>query len=109
MFIGSGRLAGNYSLITFFQRVSKLCCLAHPLILFITEEIWQKLKPLAGVSGETILWAPYPQAQESKIDQAASADIEWLKAVILGVRNIRGEMNISPAKKLPVYFYNGSA
>jgi len=83
--------------------------LAHPLIPFITEEIWQKLKPLAGVSGETIMWAPYPQADESKIDSAASADIEWLKAVILGVRNIRGEMNISPAKKLPVYFYNGSA
>ena len=83
--------------------------LAHPLIPFITEEIWQKLKPLAGVSGETILWAPYPKADDRKIDPAASADIEWLKAVILGVRNIRGEMNISPAKKLALYFYNGSA
>ncbi len=83
--------------------------LAHPLMPFITEEIWQKIKSLAGVSGETIMLAPYPHADDSKIDSDAVADIEWLKAVILGVRNIRGEMNISPAKKLPVFFYNGSA
>ncbi|WP_347332536.1 valine--tRNA ligase [Marinimicrobium locisalis] len=82
--------------------------LAHPLMPFITEEIWQKIKTLAGASGETIMLAPYPVADDTKIDDAASADIEWLKAVILGVRNIRGEMNISPAKKLPLFFYNGS-
>ncbi|MDQ2077195.1 valine--tRNA ligase [Marinimicrobium sp. ABcell2] len=83
--------------------------LAHPLMPFITEEIWQKIKPLAGVSGETIMLVPYPKADESKIDHAAISDIEWLQAVILGVRNIRGEMNISPAKKLPLFFLNGSA
>ncbi|UZJ46194.1 valine--tRNA ligase [Marinimicrobium sp. C6131] len=82
--------------------------LAHPLMPFITEEIWQKIKDLAGARGETIMLAPYPVADERKIDADASADIEWLKAVILGVRNIRGEMNISPAKKLPLFFYNGS-
>ena len=82
--------------------------LAHPLMPFITEEIWQKIKELAGAQGETIMLAPYPVADESKVDADASADIEWLKAVILGVRNIRGEMNISPAKKLPLFFYNGS-
>ncbi|MGD8174368.1 valine--tRNA ligase [Marinimicrobium sp. ARAG 43.8] len=83
--------------------------LAHPLMPFITEEIWQKIKGLAGASGDTIMLAPYPSPDDSKVDAAASADIEWLKSVILGVRNIRGEMNISPAKKLPLYFYNGSA
>ncbi len=82
--------------------------LAHPLMPFITEEIWQKIKELAGAQGETIMLAPYPVADEGKVDAEASADIEWLKAVILGVRNIRGEMNISPAKKLPLFFYNGS-
>jgi len=82
--------------------------MAHPLMPFITEEIWQKIKELAGAQGETIMLAPYPVADGSKIDADASADIEWLKAVILGVRNIRGEMNISPAKKLPLFFYNGS-
>jgi valyl-tRNA synthetase len=52
--------------------------------------------------------APYPIADPSKIDNAATSDIEWLKSVILGVRNIRGEMNISPSVKLPLYFANGS-
>ncbi len=83
--------------------------LAHPLMPFITEEIWQKIKPLAGISGETIMQARYPEANESKIDQQSLKDVEWLQAVILAVRNIRGEMNISPAKDLPVLFKNGSA
>ncbi len=83
--------------------------LTHPLMPFNTEEIWQKIKDLAGVAGETIMLAPYPEPDESKIDAGAISDIEWLKAVILGVRNIRGEMNISPAKKLPLYFSQGSS
>ena len=83
--------------------------LTHPLMPFITEEIWQKIKPLAGATGETIMLARYPVAQEEKIDQQALKDVEWLQSVILGVRNIRGEMNISPAKDLQVLFKNGSA
>ncbi len=83
--------------------------LIHPLMPFISEEIWQKIKPLAGVTGETIMHARYPIADENKIDQQALKDVEWLQAVILGVRNIRGEMNISPAKDLNVLFKNGSA
>lgn len=82
--------------------------LTHPLMPFISEEIWQKIKPLAGVNGETIMHAHYPVADDSKIDQQALKDVEWLQAVILGVRNIRGEMNISPAKDLNVLFKNGS-
>ena len=83
--------------------------LAHPLMPFITEEIWQKVKELAGTSGETIMHAPYPVADLAKIDDSALADIEWLKTVIIGVRNIRGEMNIAPSVKLPLYFANGNA
>ncbi len=56
----------------------------------------------------TIMLAPYPQADESLIDEQALADVEWLKGVIVGVRNIRGEMNISPAKAIPLYFQNGN-
>jgi valyl-tRNA synthetase len=82
--------------------------LTHPFMPFITEEIWQKIKPLAGATGETIMLAQFPIADESKIDQQALKDVEWLQAVILGVRNIRGEMNISPAKDLNVLFKNGS-
>ncbi|MCV6627790.1 MAG: class I tRNA ligase family protein, partial [Cellvibrionaceae bacterium] len=82
--------------------------LAHPLMPFITEEIWQRIKDLAGADGETIMLAPYPVADTSKIDQQALADIDWVKGVVIGIRNIRGEMNISPAKDLPLYFANGS-
>ena len=85
--------------------------LAHPMLPFITEEIWQNIAPLAGVelnpAGDTIMLQRYPEADSSQVDQDALADIEWLKAVIIGVRNIRGEMNISPAKALPIYMTKG--
>jgi len=74
---------------------------------FITEEIWQTVAPLAGVSGDTIMLQPYPVADDSVIDKIANADIEWLKGVIVGVRNIRGEMNIPPGKALSVLLKNG--
>ena len=82
--------------------------LAHPFMPFITEEIWQRVAPLAGTSGDTIMHQPYPLAETDKIDPQAEADIEWLKGAILGIRNIRGEMNISPAKQINVLFANGS-
>ena len=74
--------------------------LAHPFMPFITEEIWQRIAPMAGKSGPTIMLQPWPEADDSRIDAAAEGDIEWLKALILGVRNIRGEMNVSPGKEL---------
>ena len=83
--------------------------LAHPLMPFITEEIWQKIKSLAGAEGDTIMLARYPMADENKIDSEATADIEWLKAVIVGVRNIRGEMNIAPGKPVPLFMQHGQA
>jgi valyl-tRNA synthetase len=82
--------------------------LAHPLMPYITEEIWQRVNTLAGQSGDTIMLAPYPIADHDKVDQGALKDVEWLKRIILGVRNIRGEMQISPAIKLPLYFANGT-
>ncbi|SBS38642.1 Valine--tRNA ligase [Marinomonas spartinae] len=82
--------------------------LAHPMMPFLTEEIWQRVAPLAGVEGETIMLASYPEAEEAKKDAQSEADVEWLKGVIEGVRNIRGEMNIAPSKPLDVLFRNGS-
>lgn len=76
--------------------------LAHPFMPFITEEIWQSIRGLAGKSGDTIMLQPYPVADEAKIDTQAEADIEWLKAFINGIRNIRAEMNINPGKPLDV-------
>jgi len=81
--------------------------LAHPLIPFITEEIWQRVAPLAGREGATIMLQAYPRSDASKVDTGAEADIEWLQGVIVGVRNIRGEMNISPGVELPVLLRNG--
>ena len=86
--------------------------LAHPMLPFITEEIWQNIAPLAGISikpeGDTIMLQPYPVSDPSQVDTRADADIEWVKNVIVGVRNVRGEMNISPAKVLPIYLARGN-
>jgi valyl-tRNA synthetase len=81
--------------------------LAHPFMPYITEEIWQKVAPLAGTFGPTIMTQSFPVCDESKIDESTLADIEWLKGVIVGVRNIRGEMDISPAKTIPALLHNG--
>jgi len=67
---------------------------------FITEEIWQRIAPAAGVPGETIMLAPWPRASDYIADAAATTDVDWMKGVILGLRQIRGEMDISPAKRL---------
>ena len=83
--------------------------LAHPFMPFITEEIWQRIAPLAGIEGKTIMLQPWPVANEERIDPAAEDDIEWLKALMLGTRNIRGEMNIGPGKPLPLFLKNVSA
>jgi len=74
---------------------------------FITEEVWQTVAPLAGKTGDTIMLQPYPQADAGAVDKAANADIEWLKGVIVGVRTIRGEMNIPPGKALDIILRNG--
>jgi valyl-tRNA synthetase len=83
--------------------------LAHPFMPFITEEIWQRLAPMAGKSGATIMLQPYPVGDSTLIDPQAEGDIEWLKEVMLAVRNIRAEMNIGPGQPLPLYLSNTSA
>ena len=84
--------------------------LAHPMMPYISEEIWQRVAPLAGVymgEGATIMLQSWPETDESKIDDQASLDIEWLKGVIIAVRNIRAEMNIAPGKPLDVLLTKG--
>ncbi len=94
------------TLLTVLEAILRL---AHPVIPFITEEIWQRVAPLVGIEGETIMLQPYPEMDERKIDRQATSDIEWLMAAILGVRKIRSGMNIPPSKPLPVLLQNGSA
>ena len=88
--------------------------LAHPFMPFITEEIWQRIKAQAGVSqgekqGETIMLQAWPVANDSRIDAAAEDDIEWVKQLMLGLRQIRGEMKISMAKRIDIILQNASA
>jgi len=83
--------------------------LAHPFMPFITEEIWQRIKAQAGVQGETLMLQPWPVANESRIDAAAEGDIEWVKQLMLGVRQIRGEMKISMAKRIDIIVANAGA
>ncbi|MDP5054972.1 MAG: valine--tRNA ligase, partial [Congregibacter sp.] len=81
----------------------------HPLMPYITEEIWQSVAPLAGASGPTIMLQDFPREDLSRVDDHAIADIEWLKSFALALRTIRGEMNIPPGKRLPVLLRAGGA
>ena len=83
--------------------------LAHPMLPFITEEIWQSIAPLANIDGDTIMQRPYPKADPALINLEAESDIEWLKSVIVGIRSLRAQMNISPAKLLSVVLEKGGA
>ncbi|HHC73216.1 MAG TPA: valine--tRNA ligase, partial [Thiotrichales bacterium] len=94
----------RHTLVTVLEALLRL---AHPLIPFITEEIWQRVAPLAGVEGETIMLQPWPESRESAIDEAAESDLEWVKQVIVGVRQIRSGMNIDPRRPLPILLADG--
>ncbi|UDM37614.1 valine--tRNA ligase [Acinetobacter haemolyticus] len=80
--------------------------LAHPLMPYLTEEIWQTLAPKLGITGETIMLAQYPTADESLMNDQAEADMQWLQGLIGAVRNIRGEMGLGNARLLPVLLQN---
>jgi valyl-tRNA synthetase len=93
---------------TLIDTLETILRLLHPLMPFITEEIWQQVAERAGIDGETIMFAPYPQPDDDAADAAAVADIDWVRLFILGIRQIRGEMDISPGKALPVLLQHAS-
>ncbi|MGB1109244.1 MAG: valine--tRNA ligase [Gammaproteobacteria bacterium] len=82
--------------------------LIHPIMPFITEEIWQSVAPLAGKQGPSIMLQPFPQADDTQIDPEAEAEMRWAMDFIRGVRNIKGEMNIAPGKPVPVLLANAT-
>ena len=80
----------------------------HPLMPFITEEIWQKVAPLAGRAGPSVMLAPYPLAADYPRDESAEKDIGWVQQFVLAVRQIRSEMTIVPSRRIPVLLRGAS-
>ncbi|MDR0782086.1 MAG: valine--tRNA ligase [Pseudomonadales bacterium] len=98
--------ATRYTLLHILEQSLRL---AHPLMPFITEAIWLKAAPLCGIQGDTLMLQRYPEADASAQRPEVEAEIAWLQRVILALRNIRGELNISPAKAMTALFGKGSA
>jgi valyl-tRNA synthetase len=99
------RRGARHTLLTVLEQTLRL---AHPFIPFMTEEIWQQVPTSIRGDGETIMLEAFPEADLSLINPEAEGDVRWIKAIVTGIRNIRGEMDISFAKPIPVLFSNGS-
>lgn len=95
----------RYTLVSVLETLLRLL---HPIMPFITEEIWQKISVLAGKKTASIMLEPYPQTNPQYYDDQAVAELEWLKNIIVAIRTIRSEMNIAPGKFLPVLFRKGT-
>jgi valyl-tRNA synthetase len=100
--------AANAARFVLLSILEKSLRLMHPFMPYITEEVWQRIAPLLHIEGDSIMLQPYPTPDASNQDAEAEASIEWVKGVIVGVRNIRGEMNISPAKTIRVFLRSES-
>lgn len=95
----------RHTLVTVLEGLLRL---AHPIIPFITETIWQRVKVLKGIDADTIMLQPFPAYGAALADDAAASDTEWLKQTIVAVRNIRAEMNIAPSKPLALLLRHAS-
>ncbi len=96
----------RHTLLTVLESTLRL---AHPFLPFITEEIWQQIPGSIRGPGTTVMLGQYPEPEPDLIDENAIKDVAWIKKVVTGVRNIRGEMDISIAKAIPILFHNGDA
>ncbi|WP_145573929.1 valine--tRNA ligase [Yersinia mollaretii] len=94
---------------TLIEVLEALLRLAHPIMPYITETIWQRVKTLKGITADTIMLQPFPEYDASQVDEKALSDLEWIKQTIIAVRNIRAEMNIAPGKPLDVMLRGASA
>ena len=95
----------RHTLVTILEELQRLM---HPIMPFITEEIWQRVAPLTGkhTEGATIMLQAFPEFDADKVDAQSMQDLEWVKKFIVAVRNIRGEMDISPSKPISILLKN---
>ena len=93
---------------TLIRTLETILRLVHPITPFISEELWQKVAPVAGRSGPSVSIAAYPVSQPERIDAPAEAHVAKLKTLVDACRNLRGEMSVSPATKLPLYVLGDS-
>ncbi|MGN6513209.1 MAG: valine--tRNA ligase [Lysobacteraceae bacterium] len=95
---------------TLLYVLERLLCLLHPLIPFVTEELWRQVAPRLGIDEATIMLRPYPQAGDVAGDFArAEADVEWLQAMVSTLRRIRSELNVAPSKQVVLLWQGGDA
>jgi valyl-tRNA synthetase len=106
---GSDKAAADSTRHTLLTVLEALLRALHPIIPFITEEIWHEVAPKLGIAGDSISTQAYPRTSDYAVDASAEAETEWLKAVVSSVRRIRSEMNIAPGKTIPLLFVAGNA
>jgi valyl-tRNA synthetase len=107
---GDDALAADSTRHTLLYVLERLLSLLHPLVPFVTEELWQSVAPRLGIAETTIMRRPYPQAGDfAPPDGAAEADVEWLKAMVTTLRRVRSELNVPPAKLVTLLLQGGDA
>jgi valyl-tRNA synthetase len=108
---GDDAIAANSTRHTLLYVLERLLSLLHPLVPFVTEELWQQVAPKLGVAEKTIMLRPYPQASDfaGQDYAAAEGDVEWLKAMVTSLRRIRSELNVAPSKTVPLLLADAGA
>ncbi len=100
------KAAIRYTLVDVLDCILRL---AHPIIPFITDSIWQSVKSFSNAEGTSLMRQPYPQVDTQMLDQTVEQQMNWLQQVIVAIRTIRSEMNISPKKQVPLHIQHATA
>ena len=107
---GEGRAAADSTRHTLLYVLERLLALLHPLVPFVTEELWQQVAPRLGLPAGSIMVQRYPEPGDIQVDDQAraEADVEWLKAMVSAIRRVRGELNVPPSKQVTLLLADAS-